>query len=242
MNVWQIIDALAEGAKGMVPVALACGTAGVMIGILLRTGLALRFTAILIKMSGDSVLTALVLTMLCCILMGMGMPTTAAFIVTSALGAPALIKLGVMPLAAYMFVFYFACLSSITPPVAIAAYAAAGISGAKPLPTAFQATKLGLAGFLVPYFFCFSPSLLLQGSGFEVSFAILTSLVGSTFLAIGLGGYFYGHIMHYERILLAISSLLFVHPKVWTTLLGIPFLAVCFSSMFIHHRRRKNLT
>lgn len=227
----KIYDAMAEAAKNMLPVALACGTAGIMIGILLRTGLALRFTAILVKMSGDSVLIALILTMFCCIFMGMGMPTTAAFIVTSALGAPALIKLGILPLAAYMFIFYFACLSSITPPVAIAAYAAAGISGAKPLETAMKATKLGLAGFLIPYFFCFEPSLLLQGSYWQISFAVCTSIVGSTFLAIGLGGYLYGTIKWYERSMLIGSSLLLVHPDIWTTIVGLPLTIIALVSI-----------
>lgn len=240
MGFSEIIRALVDGAKGMAPIALACGTAGVMIGILLRTGLALRFTALLIKMSGDSVIVALVLTMFCCIFMGMGIPTTAAFIVTSALGAPALIKLGVSPLAAYMFVFYFACLSSITPPVAIAAYAAAGISGAKPLATAVSATKLGLAGFLIPFFFCFSPSLLLQGSVAEVSFAVFTSLLGSSFLALALGGYFYGRIKFYERALFFVSALLFVHPDIRTTLLGVPIILVCFISVLRRNKYKRN--
>lgn len=221
LNLKRIMNALAGAARDLLSVALACSTAGLMIGVLTKTGLGLKFTALLLQASGGIKLATLVLTMLCCVVLGMGLPTTAAFIITATLCAPAIIKLGITPMAAYMFVFYYACLSAITPPVALAAFAAAGISGANAMKTGLTATRLGLAGFLIPYFFCFSPAMLMQGSFLQVLQVVVTSLVGIYLLAGGLSGYMWRELKIYERAALIAAALLMVDSGLLTDLIGI---------------------
>ena len=147
-----------------VPVAMACASAGIVIGIVLQTGLALRFTAFLIDFTYGSLLPALLITMVAGIILGMGMPTTPAYIMQAALLVPAIMKLGVEPMAAHMFAFYFSCLSAVTPPVALAVYAAASIGGAGLWASGVQAMKFAAAGFIVPFFFIYNPALLFSGA------------------------------------------------------------------------------
>ena len=221
LNVQKVFEALEGSAKDMLSVAMACSVAGLMIGVLTKTGLGLKFTSILLSVSGGAKLPTMILTMVCCIILGMGLPTTAAFIITSTLCAPALIQLGITPMGAYMFAFYFACLSAITPPVALAAFAAAGLSGAKPMETGFCATRLGLAGFLIPYFFCFTPAMLMQGSPFEIIRVCVTSVIGIYFLSGGLEGFMYRNLNVIERIILIVAALLLVEGGGLTDLIGI---------------------
>lgn len=221
LNLKKVLEALENGAKDLLAVAMACAVAGLMIGVLTKTGLGLKFTSLLLSISGGVVLPTMILTMVCCIILGMGLPTTAAFIITATLCAPALIQLGITALGAYMFVFYYACLSAITPPVALAAFAASGLSGAKPMETGFCATRLGLAGFLIPYFFCFTPAMLFQGNSLEIIRVCITSLIGIYFLAGGLEGYMYRKLNILERCVLIASALLMVDGGVITDLIGI---------------------
>lgn len=221
MNFKKILEALADAAKDLLSVAMACATAGIMIGVLTKTGLGLKFTSLLLQASGGLKLPTMMLTMLCCVILGMGLPTTAAFIITATLCAPALIDLGITSMGAYMFVFYYACLSAITPPVALSAFAAASISGAKALDTGLYATRLGLAGFLIPYFFCYSPAMLMQGTIFEVLQVSVTSILGIYLLAGGLAGFMWRKIRVYERVLLIAAALLMVDSGLVTDLIGI---------------------
>ena len=162
------IEALREGAEHTVPVAMACAAAGIVIGIVLQTGLALRFTSFLVELAGGNLIPALLITMVAGIILGMGMPTTPAYIMQAALLVPAVIKLGVTPMAAHMFAFYFSCLSAVTPPVALAVYAAASIGGAGLWKSGVQALKFAAAGFIVPFFFVYNPSLLFDGPWTEI--------------------------------------------------------------------------
>lgn len=221
LNLKKAVQSLNNGARDLLSIAMACATAGVMIGVLTKTGLGLKFTALLLQASGGHKLPTMILTMLCCVILGMGLPTTAAFIITATLCAPAIIELGVTPMAAYMFVFYFACLSAITPPVALSAFAAAGISGASAMSTGLAATRLGLAGFLIPYFFCYSPAILMQGSVLEIIQVSVTSMIGAYFLAGGLEGYMWRALKPYERIFLLASALLMVDSGLLTDVIGI---------------------
>ena len=163
----RAIDALRDGAEQTVPVAMATAAAGIVIGVVLQTGLAIRFTSFLVGISGTSLLLALFITMCAAIILGMGMPTTPAYIMLAALLIPALIKLGVTPMAAHMFGFYFACLSAVTPPVALAVYAAASIGKSGLWGSGLQAVKFAAAGFIVPYFFVYNPALLFSGPWIE---------------------------------------------------------------------------
>ena len=160
--------ALRDGAQQTVPVAMATATAGIMIGIILQTGMAIRFTSFLVEFAGGNLFMALVITMIAAIILGTALPTTPAYIMLAALLIPALIKLGVPPLAAHMFAFYFGCLSAITPPECLAVYAAASISRCGVWAAGWQAVKFGSAGFIVPFFFVYYPALLFQGPWTEI--------------------------------------------------------------------------
>ena len=181
--------ALRDGAFQTVPVAMATAAAGIMIGIILQTGLAIRFTSFLVDFAGGSLIVALVITMIAAIILGTALPTTPAYIMLAALLIPALIKLGVPPMAAHMFAFYFGCLSAVTPPECLAVYAAASIARCGVWAAGWQAVKFAAAGFVVPYFFIYYPALLFQGPWGEIAQAVVTGSIGVVALAAGLEGY-----------------------------------------------------
>jgi TRAP transporter 4TM/12TM fusion protein len=226
IGVRGILDALREGAVHTVPVAMACAAAGIVIGIVLQTGLALRFTSFLVALAGGHLILALLMTMAAGIVLGMGMPTTPAYIMQAALLIPALIKLGVMPLAAHMFAFYFSCLSAVTPPVALAVYAAASIGRAGLWGAGLQAMKFAAAGFIVPFFFVYNPSLLFAGEWTEIGRALLTGTIGVIALAAGLEGYFIRTATWPERVLFLAAALLLIDPGVFTDLIGLSMLGL----------------
>jgi TRAP transporter 4TM/12TM fusion protein len=219
------VAALREGAQQTVPVAMACASAGIVIGVVLQTGLALRFTGFLVDLAGGHLMLALLVTMVAGIVLGMGMPTTPAYIMQAALLIPAVIKLGVPPLAAHMFAFYFSCLSAVTPPVALAVYAAASIGGAGLWGAGLQAMKFAAAGFIVPYFFVYSPALLFQGTWPEVLRAVLTGTLGVVALAAGLEGQLLRPATWLERGVLVVAALLLIDPGLATDLIGLGLLA-----------------
>ncbi|MFZ5648517.1 MAG: TRAP transporter permease [Bacillota bacterium] len=224
----KIISALEAGAKGAVEVAIACATAGIVIGVLTLTGLGMRFNSVILSIAGDNLLLTLFLTMCVSIVLGMGLPTVAAYIIQAALTAPALIQLGVNPLAAHMFIFYFAIISAITPPVALAAYAAAGISGADPMRTGFQACKLGIAAFIVPYMFVYAPTLLAIGTAGSIALTTVTAMIGILALAGASVGYFLRTATAVERIMLLVAALSLIKPGIYTDILGLGLFACVF--------------
>ncbi|WGF86674.1 TRAP transporter permease [Marinivivus vitaminiproducens] len=217
----RLIDGLEAGAINSVVVALACASAGIVIGVIAQTGLGLTFTGIVRSAAQDTLLVALLLTMVAGILLGMGMPTTPAYIVQVALLVPTLVRLGVSVEAAHMFVFYFAILSAITPPVAIAVYAACGISRSGVWSTSWDAVRLGLTGYIIPFMFVFNPSLLLIGEWPTLVLTTVTAMIGVTFLAGGLAGYFMGPANWLVRGLFIAAALVLIKPGLWTDTLGI---------------------
>jgi TRAP transporter 4TM/12TM fusion protein len=220
MGLRKILRALEAGARNMLPVAAACACAGIVVGIINLTGLGLKFTGIVLDVAGGSLAPALILTMITGIILGMGLPTTAAYIVQASLLIPALIKLGVPVIAAHLFVFYFAILSAITPPVAMAVYAAAGISGSNVWQTGLQAVRMGATGFIVPFMFVYGPSLLLMGNWLEIIMAIISASVGVILLSAGLMGWFVGETRLWQRGLLVLSATLLIKPGLTTDLVG----------------------
>ena len=190
MGFWTIVKALEESAKNTLGVAAACACAGIVIGVINLTGIGLKFTSFVLFLAGDSLIPALILTMVAGIILGMGMPTTPAYIVQAALLIPALIKLGVLNVAAHMFVFYFSTISAITPPVAMAVYAAAGIGNAKLWPTGLWAMRIAATGFVVPFMFVYGPSLLFIGSAFDIITSAISASFGVMALAAGMMGLF----------------------------------------------------
>lgn len=205
---WGLIpEALEDGARNTLAVALACACAGLVIGSITLTGLGITFTNWIIGLAQNSLLLALVLTAVAGIILGMGMPTTPAYIVMVSLMVPAIMKLGVIEPAAHMFAFYFAILSAITPPVALAVYAAASLAKADLWKSGWAAVKIGAAGFIVPFMFVFQPALLMIGDWTEVVHATVSACIGIAMLAGGLHSFFRFHLRVYERGMLIAGAL-----------------------------------
>lgn len=237
----RIIGAFDSGARAAIGVACACATVGMIVGMGTLTGLALRIANAIVTMSGGHKILTLFYTMIASLLLGMGLPTTANFIVTSTMAAPALLLLGVPPMAAYMFVFYFGIAADLTPPVALAAYAGAGISGSDPMKTGATAFKLALAGFIVPYVYVYNPILLFINvdSTLLLVQAIGTGLMGVFLLAMSTIGYFKAAIPWYLRILAFGGALGMLTPGTKTDVMGLAVLVAIYLLQLIKARRIK---
>jgi len=227
---------LEKAAKLILPVTTACACAGIIVGIILLTGLGQRMTAIILEVSQGILPIALVLTMLLAIVLGMGMPTSSAYIIMAVLLAPGLINLGVTLISAHFFVFYFACLSAITPPVALASYAGAGLAGASPMTTGYTGFRLGIAAYIVPFMFIYGPSLLFVGSPLMIISSLITASLGVLALAAGVQGWWHVKITAVERALLIICAVLLISQGIYTDLVGISTLGVIY---FFQRNRRK---
>ena len=223
----RIWEALAAGGQGMIAVAAACGVAGMIAGTITMTGLANMMINGIVALAGNQVVVALFLTMLCCIVLGMGVPTTANYCIMAATCAPILVRMGVPAVAAHFFVFYFGIVADLTPPVALAAYAGAAIAQANPMKTAVTATKLAIGAFIVPYVFALNPALLfIDTTAVEVVVIIITSLIGIISVSASLEGYFLCHMSWYERIICLVGGLLLIYPGWITDTIGISLVAV----------------
>lgn len=234
MNFLKIARALIEGAKRAILVAVATGAAGIIVGIASKTGLGLKFTSIVTNISGGHLWLAGILIMIASIILGMGLPTVAAYIMVAALTAPALIELGVTPIAAQMFVFYFCVISTITPPVALSAYAAASIANTDPFKTGFSAVRLGLVAFIVPFMFLYSDVLLLKGSVINIIVAFGSALVGVYALGSALQGWLFNKINLLERSIMLLIAFLTIIPDWKTDLIGLTLMI----SLILLNRKR----
>lgn len=221
-----ILDGVVTGIKNTLQIAMACACAGIVIGVIGFTGLGLEFTSLLRGLAQDSLLIALIVTAIAGIILGMGLPTTPAYIVQTALLVPALTRLGVVQEAAHLFVFYFAILSVITPPVAISLYAANSLSGARLWPAGAAALKLASTGYIVPFMFAFGPSLLLIGAPVDTVTASLSAIIGVVMLAAGLHGWLLQATPLWERGLLVAGALVLIHPDPMTDAAGAALLAI----------------
>ena len=220
----KIIDALEGGAKGSITVAVACGVAGIISGCITVTGLASKLLSTIVSLSGGHMIIALALTMLCCIVLGMGVPTTANYCIMAATCAPILMdpSIGVTKMAAHFFVFYFGIVADITPPVALAAYAGSAIAKADPMKTGFNATKLAIAAFIVPYIFAFSPQMLFVDvtGAFQVVQICISALLGIFGVAAALNGFLYRPIPAQLRVAMAVGGLGMMIPGTATDIAG----------------------
>jgi len=227
---WRsVFEALEEGAKNTLSVAMACACAGIVIGVVTATGLGIVFTQFVVGLAQNALVVALVLTAVAGIILGMGMPTTPAYIMMVALLVPALIKLGAPVPAAHMFAFYFAILSAITPPVALAVYAAASLAKSDLWATGWAAVRVGAAGFIVPFMFIYEPALLILKGWAEWHISLLalaTASLGCICLAAGLHGYFVAAARQWERALLVVAALLLIKPGWITDVVGLVLLGV----------------
>ena len=235
----EILDAMADGAKSACGMICACGTAGIVVGVLNMTGAGIKFASFVVEVANGHLLVALLLTMLASLILGMGLPTSASYIICAAVAAPALIDMGLTAIQAHMFVFYFACISAITPPVAMAAYAGATISGSKPMEVGFTACKLGICAFIVPFMFCYAPTLLWKGAAGDIIVTIITALIGATMLSYGLqryAGCFSLPLGIIPACILIASALLMIIPGTVTDLIGIAGACVVLIPLFLKKR------
>ena len=212
MSAVDIFAALESGVRSAMPVTIACACAGIIIGSVFVSGLGLKFTHSVIDIAGGNLFILLSLTALAGIVLGMGMTTTAVYITVAALIVPSLVEIGVVPMAAHLFAFYFGVVSSITPPVALASFAAAAIAGSKPMGTAVESARIGIAKYLVPFVFVYNPSLLFEGPLWLTVISTLMALVGVWGLSVVLEGWYKRQISMLVRILLAIFSVALMYP------------------------------
>ena len=218
----RLLEALAAGGQGSITVAAACGIAGVIAGTITMTGLANMIINAIVILAGNNVFIALVLTMLCCIVLGMGVPTTATYCIMAATCAPILVRMGVPLVAAHFFVFYFGIVADLTPPVALSAYAGSAIAQANPMRTAIQATKLAIGAFIVPYAFAMSPAMLLIDTSLpEVLMITVTSLVGIASVSASMEGYVMGGLNWFQRGLMLAGGLMMIVPGLTTDFVGV---------------------
>lgn len=228
MGLRAIVEALAAGATGTVLIAVATATAGIIVGTITLTGVGLKFVGFVIGASGGHLFLALILAALACLILGTGMPTVPAYVTVAAVAVPALIDLGVTPLAAHMFAIYFASFAAITPPDASAAYAGAAIAGADPWRTGFTATRLGVAAYIVPFMFCYGPALLLMDTPQAIIWAFLTALLGTFTLAAAVQGWLLIRVSIVERIALGVSALMLIKTGLISDLIGFSLLGAVF--------------
>ncbi len=218
----KFFEALEAGGKSVTTVAVACTMAGIIAGCITVTGLASKLITAIVTISGDYTIIALVLTMICCIILGMGVPTTANYCIMATTCAPILITMGIPKVAAHFFVFYFGIVADITPPVALAAYAGSAIAKSNPMKTGVIATRLAIAAFIVPFIFAYSPSLLFFDTvWYDVIRIACTSLVGIFGVAAGLGGYLSGTISLPLRAVSVLGGLCLIHPSLATDIIGV---------------------
>jgi TRAP transporter 4TM/12TM fusion protein len=225
----DVIDGLIAGSKGVLGVLIACATAGIIIGVVTKTGVGLKMATALLDLAGGRLLPAMFFTMVTSLVLGMGVPTTANYVITSTIAAPALVQMHVPVLAAHMFAFYFGIIADVTPPVALAAYAGAGIAGSNPMKTGVVAAKLSIAAFIIPYIFVLSPELLMiNGTPFTIATAAVTAIIGMWGLSIAMIGYCIRKTNTIQRILFFVGGLLLIDPGFTTDLIGIVVLVAMY--------------
>jgi TRAP-type uncharacterized transport system fused permease subunit len=213
IRITEIVRAIESGVISALVLCAISATVGIIISVINLSGIGLKLSTILIALSGGYLPVLLVITMLASLILGMGMTTVACYIIVAVLAAPALVQMGVIPMAAHLFVFYFGIMSAITPPVAMPSFVAASIAESPPMRTAFQSFRLGLVAFSLPYIFVYSPTLLLIGKFFPIFLSILTALIGIFALALGIQGYFFNskRISIPARVILFFSAFFMIH-------------------------------
>jgi len=240
LKLMEIIEGLEEGARSALPVVMACATAGIIVGIVTLTGLGVKFSTGILILSGGNIYLAMMFTMFASIILGMGMPTTANYIVQATIAAPVLVELGIPVIAAHLFVFYFGIIADITPPVALAAFAGSGIAGSNPFKTGVEASKLAFAAYLVPYMFAMHPELVLvDWSPGSLILSLITALIGMYAIAAGVSGYMNDRISAGVRVVLAAGGLMLIDPRMVTNIGGLLVVGSVFIGFYIKSRRKQ---
>ena len=232
----EIVNGLIDGSKGVLGVLIACATAGIIIGVVTKTGVGLKVATALLDLSGGQLLPAMFFTMITSLILGMGVPTTANYVITSTIAAPALVQMDVPVLAAHMFAFYFGIVADVTPPVALAAYAGAGIAGANPMRCGVIAAKLAIAAFIVPYIFVLAPELLMiNATTLTIAYSALTAIIGMWGVSMAMIGFCQNALNSLQRVLFMAGGICMIIPGHITDLVGV----VCLIAAFMWQRTNK---
>lgn len=231
-----MVDVIVEGSIKTCGIAAVCAAVGFIVGVIVQTGLGITFTGMVIDLTQGILILVLVLTAVASLILGMGVPTTAQYIIIAALICPVMVRLGVLPIAAHLFALYWGTRADITPPVCVAAYAASGISGDNPMKTGTNAFMLGIAGYIIPFFFIFHSGLLVEGSPFDILLAVIVAIVAIICLAGGVQGYLFTHTTPLERVLLIAISVMTCFPFGMLTLAILPLLGIVLTSQWWHRR------
>ena len=243
LNLTRLLDTLEAGARGALGVALACAAAGIIVGVVTLTGLGLKMGDGLLALSGGFLIPTLIFTMITSLILGMGAPTTANYIITSTCAAPAILALGVPILAAHMFVFYFGIIADITPPVCLAAFAGAAIAKADPIKTGINATKLAIAAFIVPYIFVYSPELLLiNATPWGIVQTIITAILGMVCIGSAVEAWYWTRMSWWERLVMVPAGLMLIIPGTMTDLIGLGLMALITVIQYYRTRKEKTVT
>ena len=237
----DFFNAMVEGVRNTVSVAVACACVGIVVGVISKTGMGLNMAAAIIKIGDRSLLLTLFFTMITCVILGMGVPSIPAYLITASIAAPALVELGQPEIAAHMFCFYFAMFANLTPPVALASFAAAGLSGGSPMKTGWQSVRLALAGFIVPFMFVYNPPLLVENVTFFTGLqVVLTACTGVVLIAAAAEGYLMGRMNIPLRVLAGVGAFLLIDSGLWTDLGGLAILAIIIlAQKFVFHKKGK---
>ncbi|MDY3906146.1 MAG: TRAP transporter fused permease subunit [Lawsonibacter sp.] len=222
----HIITSMVKSGFGAMSIVMGCACAGIVVAMTSLTGIGVVFGDMMIKAAGGNLFLSLVFTAMACIILGMGLPTTSAYVIAASILAPSLVTLGLETLTAHLFVFYFACLSAITPPVALAAYAGAGLAKCSPMTTAVEACKLGFAGFIAPFAFCYSEALLLRGTPMEIISVCISALIGTVVISMGFQGWLLWKLNLLERAVFVAGGLLMFVPGTMTDIAGLAVIAL----------------
>jgi len=233
----EMYSALKNGALSCTEVIAACSAAGIIMALVNLTGLGLRLSTVMVTIAGDNLFLALVATAIVVIIMSLGLPTTACYIISAAIMAPVLVELGISPIQAHMFVFFFACLSGITPPVALVVFPACAIAKAKPFTVSLLAFRLGLVGFMMPFMFIYGPQLLWQGELFDIVFATITALIGTFLIGVASERYFGGPIAWPVAIIVFIAGVLIIAPGLKTDIIGVGLAATAMGITYMLRKR-----
>jgi TRAP transporter 4TM/12TM fusion protein len=240
LTVKGFFEAMSTGARNAIGVAAACATAGIVVGIITMSGLGLKLGHGLVAVAGGNLFITLLMVMVASIILGMGLPTTAKYIVLATVAVPAMTDLGILLIAAHMFVLYFGVVADVTPPVALAAYAGAGLAEGNPIKTGFNALKLAAAGFLVPFVFAYSPALLLVDTTFaDAIIAIISAIIGVISLGAAIEGYLVRLCNVFERVFLGGCSLLLIIPGWQTDLIGFSVVVAVFLFQWIRNKKEQ---
>jgi TRAP transporter 4TM/12TM fusion protein len=235
----KIVDILSKGARGAMEIAATCAAAGIIVGILTQTGLGTKFAMIIFNYSAGNLYLALIFTMAIAIVLGMGMPTTAAYAICASVLAPALIQLNVPELAAHLFIFYYACLSALTPPVALASFAAAAIANAKTWDVGWQGMRFAIAGYIIPFLMVLGPAMVLEGTAIEIVTTVITGAIGVIALAGSVQNYMLTRCLLWERGVLLVAALVLMKPGLATDAFGLTLFVFVSVVQLVRRQKRQ---